>query len=186
MRLPPDPHYRHRFPAEVIGHAVWLYHVFSLSLRDVKLILAERGVGGIYETILRWCKKFGFRRLPATSSATGRNKWHLESRPDPRCRTLSLACCRSGRRCAGYPCAASARRQRCQVLLHCNMCRSRRGSRGHRPQRTGEQERIDQWQCRTGLIVTTLLCNQTGGTRRANRSGPTVLSSQDERDRRRR
>jgi putative transposase len=34
----------HRFPAEVIGHAVWLYHVFSLSLRDVELILAERGV----------------------------------------------------------------------------------------------------------------------------------------------
>src|SRR6188508_2661400 len=35
---------RHRFPAAIIGHAVWLYHVFSLSLRDVELILAERGV----------------------------------------------------------------------------------------------------------------------------------------------
>ncbi len=34
----------HRFPAEVIHHAVWLYHVFSLSLRDVELILAERGI----------------------------------------------------------------------------------------------------------------------------------------------
>ena len=33
-----------RFPAEVIGHALWLYHVFSLSLRDVELILAERGI----------------------------------------------------------------------------------------------------------------------------------------------
>ena len=33
-----------RFPAEIISHAVWLYHVFSLSLRDVELILAERGV----------------------------------------------------------------------------------------------------------------------------------------------
>jgi hypothetical protein len=32
---------RHRFPAEIISHAVWLYHVFSLSLRDVELILAE-------------------------------------------------------------------------------------------------------------------------------------------------
>jgi putative transposase len=41
-----DPAYysRHRFPAEIISHAVWLYHVFSLSLRDVELILAERGV----------------------------------------------------------------------------------------------------------------------------------------------
>ena len=38
------PHYRHRFPAEIICYAVWLYHVFSLSLRDVELLLAERGV----------------------------------------------------------------------------------------------------------------------------------------------
>jgi putative transposase len=59
MRLPPDPHYRHRFPAEIISHAVWLYHVFSLSLRDVELILAGRGVDITYETIRRWCKKFG-------------------------------------------------------------------------------------------------------------------------------
>jgi putative transposase len=44
MQPPPDPHPRHRFPAEIIGHAVWLYHVFSLSLRDVELILAERGI----------------------------------------------------------------------------------------------------------------------------------------------
>ena len=28
---------RHRFPAEIINHSVWLYHVFSLSLRDVVL-----------------------------------------------------------------------------------------------------------------------------------------------------
>ena len=37
MKLPPNPDYRHRFPAEIISHAVWLYHVFSLSLRDVEL-----------------------------------------------------------------------------------------------------------------------------------------------------
>jgi hypothetical protein len=43
MKRPPDPHYRHRFSAEIISHAVWLYHVFSLSLRDVELLLAERG-----------------------------------------------------------------------------------------------------------------------------------------------
>src|SRR5271167_1835618 len=42
MKPPPDPHYRHRFPAEIISQAVWLYHVFSLSLRDVELLLAER------------------------------------------------------------------------------------------------------------------------------------------------
>ena len=44
MKPPPTPHYRHRFPAEIISHAVWPYHVFSLSPRDVELILAERGV----------------------------------------------------------------------------------------------------------------------------------------------
>jgi transposase-like protein len=56
---PPDPHYRHRFPAEIISHAVWLYHVFTLSLRDVELLLAERGVVTSYETVRRWCKRFG-------------------------------------------------------------------------------------------------------------------------------
>src|SRR5246127_2822081 len=59
MKKPPDPHYRHRFPAELISHAVWLYHVFSLSFRDVELILAERGVVVSYESIRRWCLKFG-------------------------------------------------------------------------------------------------------------------------------
>ena len=44
MKPSPDPQYRHRFPAEVISHAVWLYHVFSLSLRDVEVLLAERGI----------------------------------------------------------------------------------------------------------------------------------------------
>ena len=59
MKPPPDPHYRHRFPTEVISHAVWLYHVFSLSLRDVELLLAERGIIVSYETVRRWCQKFG-------------------------------------------------------------------------------------------------------------------------------
>ena len=63
MKKPPDPHYRHRFPAELISHAVWLYHVFSLSLRDVELILAERGVTVSYESIRRWRLKFG-AKLP--------------------------------------------------------------------------------------------------------------------------
>ena len=54
MKPPPDPHYRHRFP--LISHAVWLYRVFSL--RDVELLLAERGVVASYKTVRRWCKKF--------------------------------------------------------------------------------------------------------------------------------
>jgi putative transposase len=50
MTPAPDPHYRHRFPAESISYAVWLYHVFSPSLRDVELVLAERGVVVSYQT----------------------------------------------------------------------------------------------------------------------------------------
>ena len=76
MTLPPDPHYRHRFPAEIISYAVWLYHVFSLSLRDVELILAERGVVVSYETVRRWCQKF------AASFADRRprpgDRWHMD------------------------------------------------------------------------------------------------------------
>jgi putative transposase len=44
MKPPPNPHYRHRCPAEIISHGVWLYHVFSLNLRDVELLLVERGI----------------------------------------------------------------------------------------------------------------------------------------------
>jgi putative transposase len=40
-----------RYPAELIQHAVWLYHCFSLSLREVELILAPRGVVVTYESI---------------------------------------------------------------------------------------------------------------------------------------
>jgi transposase-like protein len=46
-----DPHHGHRFPAKIISHAVWLYHVFSLSLRDVEMILAKRGVLVTHGTI---------------------------------------------------------------------------------------------------------------------------------------
>ena len=50
---------RHRFPIEIISHAVRLYHRFCLSFRDVEDLLAERGVEVTYETIRRWCGKFG-------------------------------------------------------------------------------------------------------------------------------
>jgi putative transposase len=80
MKSPPDPHYRHRFPAEIISHAVWLYDVFNLSLRDIELLLAERGIVVSYETVRRWCKKFGEnfagclrRRRPRPG-----DKWHLD------------------------------------------------------------------------------------------------------------
>jgi putative transposase len=80
MKKAPDPHYRHRFPAELISHAVWLYHVFSLSFRDVELILAERGVIVSYESIWRWCRKIGASfadRLRRRQPRPG-DKWHLD------------------------------------------------------------------------------------------------------------
>jgi putative transposase len=76
----PSPFYkRHRFPGEVISHAVWLYYRFLLSHRDVEELLAERGIAVSYETIRRWCRKFG----PAFANGLRRrrpcpgDKWHL-------------------------------------------------------------------------------------------------------------
>ena len=45
---------RHRFPPAVIQHAVWLYLRFTLSYRDVEVLLAERGLDISYETIRSW------------------------------------------------------------------------------------------------------------------------------------
>ena len=47
---------RHRFPKEVISHAVWLYFRFSLSFRDIKEMLQRRGIIVSYEAIRCWCK----------------------------------------------------------------------------------------------------------------------------------
>jgi putative transposase len=80
MNLPPNPHHRHRFPAEIISHAVWLYHVFSLGPRDVELILAERGIVVSYETVRRGCKKFAASfadRLRRGRPRPG-DKWHMD------------------------------------------------------------------------------------------------------------
>ena len=82
MRTTPDPYpYRgFRFPAELIAHAVWLYHCFSLSLREVELILAQRGIVVSYESIRAWGLRFG--RAFANSLKRRRpkpgDKWHLD------------------------------------------------------------------------------------------------------------
>jgi putative transposase len=69
-----------RFPAEIIGHAVWLYHRFTLSFRDIEDLLAERGILVTHETIRQWCLRFGQeyansirRRRPQPG-----DKWHLD------------------------------------------------------------------------------------------------------------
>ena len=50
---------RYRFPSEIIQYAVWLYHRFNLSHRDIEDFLAERGVNVTYEAIRLWCNRFG-------------------------------------------------------------------------------------------------------------------------------
>ena len=59
-----DPLYRrHRFPAEIISHAVWLYFRFPLGLRMVEDMLAARGIIVTHQTIRDWAEKVG-RHLP--------------------------------------------------------------------------------------------------------------------------
>ncbi len=71
---------RHRFPPEIIQHAVWLYFRFPLSYRNVEDLLAERGIDLSYETVRRWALKFGtlyarkLRRLRPRPS----DRWHLD------------------------------------------------------------------------------------------------------------
>ncbi len=71
---------RHRFPPEVISHAVWLYHRFTLSFRDVEDLLAERGVAVSYEAIRYGCLKFGptyARTLRRKQGCLG-DIWHVD------------------------------------------------------------------------------------------------------------
>src|ERR1700733_2662305 len=71
---------RHRFPAEIIAHAVWLYFRFALSFRDIEEMLASRGVTVSYEAIRLWCGKFGpeyARRLRKCRRPLGR-RWHVD------------------------------------------------------------------------------------------------------------
>ena len=69
-----------RYPSEVIQHAAWLYHCFSLSLHDVELILAARGVMVSYENFREWGLRFGrlFANMLKRHRPTPGDKWHLD------------------------------------------------------------------------------------------------------------
>ena len=63
----------YRFPPEIISHAVWLYHRFGLSFRDVEDLLAQRGITVTYETLRQWCDRFGQQsRLEAVGDSQPR------------------------------------------------------------------------------------------------------------------
>ena len=75
------PSYRgYRFPPEIISHAVWLYHRFALSFRDVEDLLARRGVEVTYEAIRKWCRRFGPEYAGRLRRRRGRlgDTWHLD------------------------------------------------------------------------------------------------------------
>ena len=70
----------YRYPAEIIGYAVWMYFRFTLSYRDVEELLAARGIIVTHEAVRQWCLKFGQdfanelrRRAPRRG-----DKWHLD------------------------------------------------------------------------------------------------------------
>ena len=78
--MPAHPYKNHRFPAEIISHAVWLYFRFCLSYRDVEELLFARGVTVTYEAIRKWCRKFGqayANELRHRRPKPG-DKWHLD------------------------------------------------------------------------------------------------------------
>src|SRR4029079_10812346 len=61
----------YRYPIEVIGHAVWLYHRFALSLRDVEELMLARGVVVSYKRSgVLACEVRAGLRCPVTSAAT--------------------------------------------------------------------------------------------------------------------
>src|ERR1700756_4933397 len=78
--MKPISYARHRFPPDVVRHAVWLYLRFTLSYRDVEDLLAERGLIVSNEAIRRWVLKFG----PGIASNLRKSRsqrytrWHLD------------------------------------------------------------------------------------------------------------
>ncbi|WP_264778176.1 IS6 family transposase [Deinococcus aetherius] len=72
--------YRHRFPLSIIGYALWLYHRFPLSQRDVQELLFERGIEVSHETLRQWNIKFApllTEELRHQEPRRG-SRWHLD------------------------------------------------------------------------------------------------------------
>lgn len=80
MIMPAISYKRHRFPPQIIAHAVWLYYRFPLSLRLVEEMLLERAIVVSYETIRRWGKKFGpdYARRLRRKQPSRYDIWHLD------------------------------------------------------------------------------------------------------------
>ena len=98
--MKPISYARHRFPPDIIRHAVWLYLRFTLSYRDVEDLLAERGLTVSNESIRRWVLKFGpviakhLRGTRPKATVVGISmKWWFNRRTA----NVHVACCRQRR-----------------------------------------------------------------------------------------
>jgi len=71
---------RYRYPASIISCAVWEYHRFNLSFRDVQEQLAYRGIIVSHETVRKWCLKFSrqFKEVLHKRERQVSDKWHLD------------------------------------------------------------------------------------------------------------
>jgi putative transposase len=69
-----------RFPAEIIGHCVWLYHRFPLSFREIEEMMLARGIVLSHETVRQWCAKFGQTYANSLRRRRARpgDKWHVD------------------------------------------------------------------------------------------------------------
>jgi putative transposase len=76
----PVSYKRHRFPPQIIAHAVWLYFRFPLSLRLIEEMLLEHGILVSYETVRRWALKFGpdYARRLKRKRPSRYDIWHLD------------------------------------------------------------------------------------------------------------
>jgi len=121
MRSSVSLYHRHRFPAEIISHCVWLYFRFALSFRDVEEMLAMRGVSLSYETIREWCLKFGqtyANRLRRKSARPGDRWTSGRSIPQDQWTHSLLMACRGSRwRRIGYSGPKQTRQEGCEEVL---------------------------------------------------------------------
>src|SRR5690242_16427727 len=96
----------HRFPPEIISHAVWLYFRFSVSFRDVEELMADPGIRVSYETVREWSAKFGpaYARELRRQRPRPSDKWHprRSTAQDQGQASLAVAGSRQVRRGAGH------------------------------------------------------------------------------------
>jgi putative transposase len=80
MTQPAVSYKRHRYPLQIIAHAVRPYFRFPLSLRLVEKLLAEKGIIVSYETIRCWGRKFGpdYARRLRRKLLDRNDVWHLD------------------------------------------------------------------------------------------------------------